>query len=385
MELVIASSPSDSGIACWDLQSGAEQLRYKSCTSPPHGLTCVGGRFLASSQLRQSNSSSGSVLYWSWNRPQPEVKSFPAEPIKALVSNSDGAYIIGGGASGNIFVWEAVSGRLLKMWNAHYRAVTCLVFSEDESVLISGAEDGCVRVWIFDDIGMQAEACLYVHSFSEHTLSLTDIVSGYGGCNAIIISSSEDRTCKVWSVSKGKLLRNIIFPSVIDAIALDPGEDVFYAGSRDGKIYICALNAESDPNSKIGMHIIGAITDYSAAITCLSFSKDGVRLVSGSEDGTIRIWDTKSRQIVRRFKHSKGPVNNVLVVRTQAELENTGTSLSRKQALRLPPPLNKYTSSTDESVDLRPMTTLHSPSCGSLDAFYLSSHVMDLQVEQLQV
>lgn len=39
------------------------------------------------------------------------------------------------------------TGRLLKKWHAHYRAVTCLVYSEDESLLISGAEDGSVRVW----------------------------------------------------------------------------------------------------------------------------------------------------------------------------------------------------------------------------------------------
>lgn len=69
MELVIASSSiDDAGIGCWDLQSGAEQLRYKSCASPPHGLACIGGRFLASSQLRQPSSSSGSVHYWSWSK-----------------------------------------------------------------------------------------------------------------------------------------------------------------------------------------------------------------------------------------------------------------------------------------------------------------------------
>ncbi|KAI8032011.1 Protein ROOT INITIATION DEFECTIVE 3 [Camellia lanceoleosa] len=63
---------------------------------------------------------------------------------------------------------------------------------------------------------------IYEYSFSEHTLRVTDIASGYGGCNAIIVSASEDRTCKVWSLSKGKLLRSIVFPSIIDAIALDP-------------------------------------------------------------------------------------------------------------------------------------------------------------------
>lgn len=42
---------------------------------------------------------------------------------------------------------QVLSGRLLKKWHAHYRAVTCLVFSEDDSLLISGSEDGCIRVW----------------------------------------------------------------------------------------------------------------------------------------------------------------------------------------------------------------------------------------------
>lgn len=36
---------------------------------------------------------------------------------------------------------------MLKKWRAHIRAVTCLVFSEDDSLLVSGAEDGTVRVW----------------------------------------------------------------------------------------------------------------------------------------------------------------------------------------------------------------------------------------------
>lgn len=38
---------------------------------------------------------------------------------------------------------------------------------------------------------------LYEHSFTGHALRVTDVVIGYGGSNAIIVSASEDRTCKV--------------------------------------------------------------------------------------------------------------------------------------------------------------------------------------------
>ncbi|KAG6784504.1 hypothetical protein POTOM_010200 [Populus tomentosa] len=50
----------------------------------------------------------------------------------------------------------------------------------------------------------------------------------------------------VWSLSNRIFLRNLQFPSIIDAITImDPGEHVFYAGGRDGKVHIAALNADS--------------------------------------------------------------------------------------------------------------------------------------------
>lgn len=45
---------------------------------------------------------------------------------------------------------------------------------------------------------------------------------------------------------------------------------------------------------------------YSKAVTCLAYSRDGISLLSGSEDGTIRVWSTKSRHVLRVFKHAKG-------------------------------------------------------------------------------
>jgi len=50
---------------------------------------------------------------------------------------------------------------------------------------------------MFDDVRREESRHPYVHSFLEHTLRITDVKSGHGGSNAVIISSSEDRTCKV--------------------------------------------------------------------------------------------------------------------------------------------------------------------------------------------
>lgn len=62
-------------------------------------------------------------------------------------------------------------------------------------------------------------------------------------------------------MATGRFLRNIIFPSVIDAIAIDVGENAFFAGGRDGKIYIAALNALNTSSTEYGKHIIGLLAD----------------------------------------------------------------------------------------------------------------------------
>ncbi|KAF5747040.1 protein ROOT INITIATION DEFECTIVE 3 [Tripterygium wilfordii] len=390
MELVIASSSVDAGIGCWELHTGAERLRYKGCASSPRGLACVGGCFLASSQLREPSASSGSILYWSWSKPQVEVKSFPEWPINPVAANQEGTYVAGGGSKGDIYLWEVATGRLLKKWRAHYRAVTCLVFY-DNALLISGSEDGSVKVWnlikIFDVYRVDQGSHLYEHSFSEHTLRVTDIVAGYGSCNAIIVSASEDRTCKVWSLSKGELLRNIVFPSKIDAIALDPGEHVFYAGSRDGKIYIAALSAESSSSTEHGMHIVDSISNHSKAVTCLAYAMGQNVLLSGSEDGIIRVWDPKTHNIIRVFKHAKGPVNNILVVRQPLHLNLQTIShtqgSSRKRGSLLPPPLEKY-ESKDENTDIRTMVSLPETCNDPLNAPSLSLQMIDRQIKEFQ-
>lgn len=39
-------------------------------------------------------------------QPQVAIKSFPVEPIRALIADPEGSYLIGGGISGDIFFWE---------------------------------------------------------------------------------------------------------------------------------------------------------------------------------------------------------------------------------------------------------------------------------------
>lgn len=69
------------------------------------------------------------------------------EAIGSLSSTKDGLYLAGGALSGNAYLWEIANGRLLKTWHAHHKSLNCLLFSNDDSLLISGSDDGMVCVW----------------------------------------------------------------------------------------------------------------------------------------------------------------------------------------------------------------------------------------------
>ncbi|KAJ3693328.1 hypothetical protein LUZ60_008808 [Juncus effusus] len=366
--IIIASSPLDTGINSWALNSGTKLLNYKTCASPRHGLTPVGSRFIASSQIPASHSAASAPIYfWSFDKPQLAVKSFPAEPIGPLVSNSEGTFLIGGGSSGSIYLWEVASGKLINKWQAHYRAVTCLSISNDESLLISGSDDGGVRVWnlimMFDNVRKGESGSLYLYSFTEHALRVTDLVSGTGLSNSIAISSSEDRTCKIMSLSEGKVLRSITLPSIADSVSIDPSEHRFYAGCRDGKIYVIALNVESNP-------IIATLHDQSKGITSLA-CKDGSKLISGSEDGIIRIWDIESQHVIRILKHAKAPINNVIIVKPARSV----TNLSHQKCL------SKYMDSIEGDLGIN-VVILPQP-CWKPN--YLSSNLMTRHIKELEV
>ncbi|CAL5061825.1 unnamed protein product [Urochloa decumbens] len=312
-QLVLAASSADAGVAAWDLRTGAEEIRHRPCASRPHALASVAGRFLAAAQAPPAGGNSGTVHFYHWDKPQVAVKSFPAEPIRALLADQEGSYLIGGGSNGNLFLWEVASGELLHTWHAHYRAVRCLALYD--YLLVSGSEDGSIKVWdlitVLDEKSRSEAKTPYLYSFNQHALPVTDIACFLG---AIAVSSSEDRTCKIWSLSEGRMLRSIPFPTSIDSVALDPRSHVFYAGGRDGKIYVTAMGVVVSSHGSDESSILGALDDHSKAVTSLVSSTDGLLLVSGSEDGNVRVWDTRSQQVTRKFKHSQGPVTNVLIV-----------------------------------------------------------------------
>ncbi|GJT57987.1 root initiation defective 3-like protein [Tanacetum coccineum] len=277
------------GVTIWDIETGDHLLHIPTCASPFQGITCLRDQYLVATQIHH-------------------LGSVAVEAIEHLTSTKDGIYLAGGATSGNVYLWEVINGKLLKTWHAHNSPLTCLAFSNDSSLLISGSEDGMIVVWPM--IGLLDETnVLYSHTplsvSTDHKSFITGLLPSSIVSCSVFVSSSLDGTCKVWDLVNGTLLQTLSFPQPITAAVLDPAERFLFSGSADGRIFMSPFDSGLMKKSCVdSMDVKIELSGHKEPITALTFSRSG--LISASEDCTACLWDVVKGVIIRRFYHHKG-------------------------------------------------------------------------------
>jgi pre-rRNA-processing protein IPI3 len=173
---------------------------------------------------------------------------------------------------------------------------------------------------------------------SEHTLAVTAVAIGLGEVNATAVTASLDRSVKIWQLATGALLRAVTLPAGATAVALDAGEQALYVGCADGSICevplagssgaAAAAAASAGPGGpQLPPGVSAVMEGHSKAVSSLSLSLDGDSLVSGSEDGSVRIWDLRSRQCTRSIPSpGRAPVTAALVIEWPDYLAGVGAA-----------------------------------------------------------
>ncbi|MFM7172006.1 MAG: WD40 repeat domain-containing protein, partial [Caldilinea sp.] len=78
----------------------------------------------------------------------------------------------------------------------------------------------------------------------------------------------------------------------VSSVDFSPNGQTIVSGGEDGTVRIWNA-ADLQPQQLFFNHI--------GAVTALNFSPDGQRIVSGGEDGTLRIWEVASGQQVAQL------------------------------------------------------------------------------------
>uniref|UniRef100_A0A0A9ZDU2 Serine-threonine kinase receptor-associated protein n=1 Tax=Lygus hesperus TaxID=30085 RepID=A0A0A9ZDU2_LYGHE len=256
--------------------------------------------------------------------------------VWGVAINKEATKAASGAADFHAKIWDAVSGGE-ELSIPHKHIVKSVHFSADSSQLATGCNDKKLRIW---DLSKPEAA---VVEFAGHT-------GGIKHCyfyrnDTRLVSCSDDKTVRVWDASNGKEIEKLEFscvpnsvevspeggvltvaagntvsfwdaeslqklnefkvPTIVNSASLLPDKAIFVCGGDDLKMYKLDYKTGQELESFKG---------HFGPIHCVRFSPDGELYASGSEDGTLRLWQTTVGKTYGLWKCVEGPTpveNNI--------------------------------------------------------------------------
>jgi ribosomal RNA-processing protein 9 len=226
------------------------------------------------------------VLKSKWNRTHEEKQSSEGEILSVAIS-TDGRYSVSGGRDSKIRIYDArVSNAEVKVLTGHRGAVTSLAFRRESYSLFSGSLDRCLKHWDLSEMG-------YLETMFGHQDAVTAV-----DCwtQERPISTSTDRTCRLWRVSDESHLVFRGHKSSADSVQLLT-DDTFITGGQDGALHVWKESQKKPVATATAAH------GYESAcnpnwISALATIKMSNIAVSGSCDGSVRLWNASAESRV---------------------------------------------------------------------------------------
>ncbi len=238
--------------------------------------------------------------------------------INTIAFSRDGRRLLSCAAHGDptIRLWDAENGKEIRVFEGHGLAVQSAAFSPDGTRVLSTSQDGSVRVWdtetgkplrhfhigswvwvaIFSPDGRTAFAGSSQGKIRRWDLGSGEELPAFEGHKEGIgirglaispdgrrlLSGSDDGSLRLWDVEKGEELHSISTPNDLHDLAFSA--DGRLAIGRAGKT---VLVTDGETGAEI------ALLEHPAGVGSAAICADGTSVVTGDDEGTVRLWDAK--------------------------------------------------------------------------------------------
>ena len=274
---LVASAGDNGVIKLWNLRNGTVATLGRHDDTVNSIAFSPDGRFLA------SGGDDYVLKVWNVNHKRhiathEHITDRARSQVKAVTFSLNGSII-------------ATGGRHAKLWNArtyneivtlrHTDWVWAVAFSNDSKLLATGDNSGQVTVW--DIQSQRAVTQLHADSDAVYTVQFSPndqilAVAGYEG------------NVKLWTVPDWKPHGTLTANSTISEISFSPDSCTLAATSHTS-IHLWTIQT--------GEHIV-SLTGHTDWIRTTAFSPNGSTLISSGIDGTIRIWDVTSYNVLNQ-------------------------------------------------------------------------------------
>jgi WD40 repeat protein len=203
--------------------------------------------------------------------------------VTAVAFAPNGQRLVTGGKDGTARIWDTDSGHELHCLRGHRREITAVAFAPDGHWLVTSSTDGTARIW---DAASGQELRTLQRENAGPLWAIAVMPDGKR-----VVTGSEDRTARVWDAASGQIRLTIQGHTDLPVLG---ASTVALLSSLHARGPFLAASALSPGR-----------TGHIGRVWAVAATPDGRRLVTGSEDGTVRIWDASNgRELLRPLAHT---------------------------------------------------------------------------------
>jgi WD40 repeat protein len=285
---VAVSGGPDLHVRVWDTVSGNELRPWID-----HQARVVAVAVLASGRRAASASADGVLKLWAPQSGEvPRDLSTTATSLRSLTFTPDGARLVAHAGAAELRVWDVELEQELSPVQLQTDAAPIVAFSSGGGRAVVVGNDSVMRVWNLQTGSIESEMSVD----ADTALLATD-----AGTRRLVCQSGRHAEIAVWDLATKQKLRTIA-ADLFDPYLLGGGSHAPLLLTHGGTLMIgvCPAGTKLVVYDVRTGKLIQTLSGHSSLVSVAAISSRGQHLMTGSWDGTLRVWNLDAR-------HSPGP------------------------------------------------------------------------------